>query len=161
MKKIIGWGIACFALVATAIDGYLLFLKPNSQANSFSKSSSTNSSNSNTTNSTLSDLQDGTYTGDSTSTEWGDVQVQIIVSSGKITAINVLSYPDSNQKSEMINEQVLPTYKSEALSAQGADIDQVSGATETYKGFTSSLQSAITKSESADTSSLASDSGAA
>lgn len=86
-------------------------------------------------------MKDGTYTGKSTSTEWGDVQVKITVASGKITQITVLKYPTGG-KSDEINSRSLPTYKQEALAAQSANINQVSGATETYKGFTGSLQSA-------------------
>ena len=94
-------------------------------------------------------MADGTYTGASTQTEWGPVQVQITVSSGKITNVDVLSYPDTEKKSIKINENALPTYKEEALTAQSSNIDQISGATETYKGFTGSLQDSITQSEAA------------
>ena len=48
-------------------------------------------------------MADGTYTGASTQTEWGPVQVQITVSSGKITNVDVLSYPDTKKKSIQIN----------------------------------------------------------
>ena len=160
-KKIIGYLIASIAIVAAFIDGYVLFFKNKTEAesqttinqasqktSSSDTSSSSTESSSSEKSSSSSSLKDGTYTGDSTSTEWGDVQVQITISSGKISSIKVLAYPDSHQKSIMINEQVLPVYKSEALSAQSANIDQVSGATETYKGFTGSLQSAITQAES-------------
>jgi Uncharacterized protein conserved in bacteria len=64
-----------------------------------------------------------------------------------LTKINVLSSPDSEQKSVEINQQALPTYKSEALKAQSSNIQQISGATETYKGFTGSLQSALNQAE--------------
>lgn len=86
-------------------------------------------------------MKDGTYTGKSTSTEWGDIQVKITVASGKIPQITVLKYPTGG-KSDEINSRSLPTYKQEALAAQSANINQVSGATETYKGFTGSLQRA-------------------
>ena len=91
-------------------------------------------------------MKDGTYTGKSTSTEWGDVQVKITVASGKITQITVLKHPTGG-KSDEINSWSLPTYKQEALAAQSANINQVSGATEIYKGFTGSLQSAINQAE--------------
>ncbi|WP_273450290.1 FMN-binding protein [Streptococcus ferus] len=154
-KKIVGLLIAFVAAMAALINGYLLFFRNNSQKEvstntsqeSGSSSSSTTAASSTTSDSSSSDLKDGTYTGASTSTKWGDVQVQITVKSGKITAIDVLKSPDTENKSIMINEEALPTYKSEALAAQSAEIDQVSGATETYNGFTGSLQSAITQAE--------------
>ncbi|MDN3537216.1 hypothetical protein QPX96_05745 [Limosilactobacillus fermentum] len=55
--------------------------------------------------------------------------------------ITVLKHPTGG-KSDEINSRSLPTYKQEALAAQSANINQVSGATETYKGSTGSLQSA-------------------
>lgn len=138
---------------AIAIDGYLLFLKAYqasstastaSSSTSTATSSSASSSSSSASSSTSSRLKDGTYSGKSVSTQWGDVQVQIKVSGGKITAVNVLKYPSDNDHSQQINDQALPVYKKEAVEAQSADIQQVSGATVTYEGFTQSLQNAIT-----------------
>ncbi|MGL5104541.1 MAG: FMN-binding protein [Limosilactobacillus fermentum] len=140
--------VSISASVAVLIDGYLMFFKHDqsqetaqSQATAASdtesESSTTTSSSTSSSNSTM---KDGTYTGKSTSTEWGDVQVKITVASGKITQITVLKHPTGG-KSDEINSRSLPTYKQEALAAQSANINQVSGATETYKGFTGSLQS--------------------
>lgn len=146
--------VSISASVAVLIDGYLMFFKHDqsqetaqSQATAASdtesESSTTTSSSTSSSNSTM---KDGTYTGKSTSTEWGDVQVKITVASGKITQITVLKHPTGG-KSDEINSRSLPTYKQEALAAQSANINQVSGATETYKGFTGSLQSAINQAE--------------
>ena len=140
--------VSISASVAVLIDGYLMFFKHDqsqeaaqSQATAASdtesESSTTTSSSTSSSNSTM---KDGTYTGKSTSTEWGDIQVKITVASGKIPQITVLKHPTGG-KSDEINSRSLPTYKQEALAAQSANINQVSGATETYKGFTGSLQS--------------------
>lgn len=148
-KKFLITIVSISASVAVLIDGYLMFFKHDqsqetaqSQATAASdtesESSTTTSSSTSSSNSTM---KDGTYTGKSTSTEWGDVQVKITVASGKITQITVLKHPTGG-KSDEINSRSLPTYKQEALVAQSANINQVSGATETYKGFTGSLQSA-------------------
>ncbi|WP_396583889.1 FMN-binding protein [Lactobacillus delbrueckii] len=67
------------------------------------------------------------------------------VRGGKITTVNVLKYHSDNDHSQQINDQALPVYKKEAVEAQSADIQQVSGATVTYEGFTQSLQNAITQ----------------
>lgn len=153
-KKFLITIVSISASVAVLIDGYLMFFKHDqsqetaqSQATAASdtesESSTTTSSSTSSSNSTM---KDGTYTGKSTSTEWGDVQVKITVASGKITQITVLKHPTGG-KSDKINSRSLPTYKQEALAAQSANINQVSGATETYKGFTGSLQSAINQAE--------------
>ncbi len=99
--------------------------------------------NTQTTTASSSGYQDGTYTGSATSTRWGDVQVQITIANGQLTNVDVLSYPTRDRKSQSINQQVLPTYKQEAIDAQSSSIQLVSGATETYNGFTGSLQDAL------------------
>jgi uncharacterized protein with FMN-binding domain len=77
------------------------------------------------------------------STRWGDVQVTITVTDGKITAVDVPEYPTANGKDRQINAAALPILKQETLSAQSADIDMVSGATVTSEGYVESLQSAL------------------
>lgn len=88
-------------------------------------------------------LKDGTYTGEVTHTARGDYQVQITVSQGEISDIQVLLYPTDNPNSERINQGALPTYIEDALAAQSSDIQLISGASEAFKGFTGSLQDAI------------------
>ena len=88
-------------------------------------------------------LADGTYTGSSSATRWGPVQVQIVVSNGKITTVNVLAAPDSDRKSSSINARAVPTLTSATLTAQSAKISSVSGATYTSASYKTSLQSAI------------------
>ena len=84
-----------------------------------------------------------TFAGDAVMTRYGAVQVQITVSGGKITAADVLQVPWQDRHDQMINSQAVPVYNSEAVQAQSADIDVVSGATVTWEGYTQSLQSAI------------------
>lgn len=146
-KKVIALILSIAIAAAILIDGHLLFFKKSTTIAKTTTKTTSNSSS--TTNSTTdSTMKDGTYTGASTSTAWGDVQVQMTVANGKITAIKVLKHPTEG-KSVQINAEALPIYKKETLAAQSAKIQQVSGATETYKGFTGSLQSAITKAEEA------------
>ena len=167
IKKLIRRILLAIVALIAVIDGYLIFFKNLKQPTTASPvnsasattnkndsegavgSGSTASSSSTQDTKSASSMADGTYTGASTQTEWGPVQVQITVSSGKITNVDVLSYPDTKKKSIQINENALPTYKEEALTAQSSNIDQISGATETYKGFTGSLQDSITQSEAA------------
>ncbi|MER5688091.1 FMN-binding protein [Streptomyces sp. NPDC002205] len=84
-------------------------------------------------------------TGESKQTRFGPVQVKITVEGGKITNVTVLRYPSDNRKDQQINSYALPTLNQEAISAQSAEIDAVSGATFTSGGYIGSLQSAIDK----------------
>ena len=86
---------------------------------------------------------DSTVTGQVASTRWGPVQVAITVAGGKVTGVQVLQQPSGNPKDEEINAYALPILTSEAVDAQSADIDMVSGATVTSEGYVSSLQSAL------------------
>jgi uncharacterized protein with FMN-binding domain len=84
-----------------------------------------------------------TYTGDSASTRWGPVQVQISVTGGTVTDVQVVDYPSGNGKDQQINARALPVLVQETLDSQSADIDMVSGATVTSEGYLESLQSAL------------------
>jgi uncharacterized protein with FMN-binding domain len=88
---------------------------------------------------------------------WGSLQVTIVVRktttitgtkkkvTRRMTAIRVPIYPNHTDRSVFINQNALPILKAEALKAQGAGINMVSGATDTSNGFEESLQSAIVK----------------
>jgi uncharacterized protein with FMN-binding domain len=84
-----------------------------------------------------------TYTGSAASTRWGDVQVSITVTAGKITYVGVPVYPSGNGRDQEINAYALPLLRQETLAAQSASIDTVSGATVTSDGYLESLQSAL------------------
>jgi uncharacterized protein with FMN-binding domain len=86
---------------------------------------------------------DATFTGDAADTRYGPVQVQITVSGGKITAVQPLQVPQESGRDIRINSEAVPTLNSEAVQAQSAQIDTVSGATYTSEGYVQSLQSAI------------------
>ncbi|OZD55757.1 FMN-binding protein [Rhodococcus sp. 06-1477-1B] len=88
-------------------------------------------------------LTDGTYTGQAASTRFGPVQVQITVSGGAITDVQVPQYPSENGRDQQINARALPTLVTETVRAQSAQIDMVSGATYTSTGYRTSLQSAL------------------
>lgn len=96
-----------------------------------------------TTAAPASGVVDGTYVGAGDTSKWGTVQVQVVYSSGGITDVQILHYPDSERKSVNINQASLPRLISEALTAQSADVNTVSGATYTSNSYRASLQSAI------------------
>src|SRR3954467_13083896 len=86
-----------------------------------------------------------TVTGSAASTRYGPVQVRLTIANGKITAVDVLEYPENNGKDQQINARALPILVSETLKAQSGTIDMVSGATYTSDGYLTSLQSALDK----------------
>lgn len=84
----------------------------------------------------------GTFTGQDISMPYGDVQVQITVKNGKITAVTPLVMPQGGH-SGRIASYAAPILQSEALQAQSANINIVSGATYTSEAYAMSLQSAL------------------
>ncbi len=84
-----------------------------------------------------------TYTGDAIQTRYGPVQVEITVKGGKITKSAVTQVPWSDHRDQEINGYAVPILNDEAVQAQDAGIDMVSGATFTSDGYIQSLQSAI------------------
>ncbi len=87
--------------------------------------------------------KDGTYTGPSVNAFYGDVQVQVIISRGRIKTVNFLNYPNDRRTSVRINSFAVPYLQSEAIQAQSANVDVISGATLTSEAFMISLQSAL------------------
>ena len=81
-------------------------------------------------------------TGSTVSTRYGDVAVEVTVASGKITAVQAVSLP-SGGRSGQISAYAAPVLASEALTAQSASIDVVSGATYTSQAYAQSLQAAL------------------
>jgi uncharacterized protein with FMN-binding domain len=85
----------------------------------------------------------GTYTGTAIQTRYGAVQVQVTISNGKITGVTTLQAPSGDPHSSSISAAATPVLASEALTAQSAKIDTLSGATFTSQGYLASLQSAL------------------
>lgn len=106
-----------------------------------SSSGETSASNSGTASTTTSGAL--TYDGSVVSTRYGNVQVQITVEDGKVTKSIVLQVPWNDRKDQEINSRAVPTLNVETVQAQSADIDMVSGATYTSKGYIESLQAAL------------------
>jgi uncharacterized protein with FMN-binding domain len=83
-----------------------------------------------------------TVTGQAVQNPYGVVEVQITVSNGKVTDIQAVSMP-SRGRSGQISNYVEPILAKEALTAQSANIDIISGATYTSEAYAQSLQSAL------------------
>ena len=87
--------------------------------------------------------QDGTYTGNSVDAYYGFIQVRATISGGKLTNVSFLDYPQDRSTSRMINGQAMPILAAEAIRAQSANVDIVSGATDSSIAFRDSLGSAL------------------
>ncbi len=83
-----------------------------------------------------------TVDGPVVSTQFGDVQVEVVVAGGKLTDVVALELP-TGRRSGQISNYAAPQLRQEALQAQSAKIDLVSGATYTSDAYTQSLQAAL------------------
>ena len=87
--------------------------------------------------------RDGAYTGSVADAFYGNIQVQVVISGGKITDVIFLQYPSDRRTSIEINSQAIPFLKQEAIQAQSAQVAGVTGATATSQAFIQSLSSAL------------------
>jgi len=112
-------------------------------SNPGTSASGTSDSAPSSTGSTSTTLKDGAYTGTSESTQFGDVQVKVVISGGKITDVGALQLTDRGGRSAQISNYAAPVLRKEVIAAQSADVSSVSGATYTTDGYLSSVQSAL------------------
>jgi len=91
--------------------------------------------------------RDGQYDGNSVDAYYGNVQVRAIVQGGKLVDVQFLSYPNDRNYSIEINKYAMPILKSEAIKAQSAQVDIVTGATNTSRAFIKSLSSALSQAQ--------------
>jgi uncharacterized protein with FMN-binding domain len=97
-----------------------------------------------------------TVTSDVVPNQYGNVQLRVTVSNGKITKIEALQIPQNDRKSAEINAYAEPMLQASALQAQSANIDTVSGATFTSDGYKTALQSALDQAGLSSTSAASS-----
>ena len=86
-----------------------------------------------------------TATGADAPNQYGDVQVRVTVSGTKITNVTAVALPGGDGKSQEINAAAGPQLAKQAVAAQSAKIDGVSGASYTSDSYKTSLQSALDK----------------
>ena len=85
-------------------------------------------------------------TGDTVDYTYGSLSVSVTVSGGRITKVGIASLDDGGDfRSQSIDQQSIPILEQQALQAQSAHIQGVSGASFTSEAFESSLQSALGK----------------
>lgn len=86
-------------------------------------------------------VKDGTYTGPSVNVNYGNVQVMITVSNGRITDAVAVKAPKG--KNDRYTNMAVPILKQQTLQAQSANIQGASGASYTSYGWFKSLQGAL------------------
>ena len=89
--------------------------------------------------------KDGSYTGSVADAQWGVVQVKAVIKNGKITDVQFLQYPNDRNRSIYINSYADPQLSSEAIQAQNANVDIVTGATDSSEAFIQSLSDALSR----------------
>ncbi|HVA52331.1 MAG TPA: FMN-binding protein [Acidimicrobiales bacterium] len=88
----------------------------------------------------------GQATGASVNYYFGILSVKVTVANAKISNVSIAAINDGgNSRSVSIDQYSIPLLEQEALRAQSANIQSVSGASYTSAGFAQSLQSALSK----------------
>ena len=133
-------------------DGSGVVIKPSSSTASqntpAAPSTATSAGNSGSTSKSQSSsstaaYKDGKYTGSVADAYYGYIQVLAVISGGKLTDVQFLQHPSDRSTSVYINSQAMPYLKQEALQAQSANVNIISGATDSSQAFIQSLSSAL------------------
>ena len=90
-------------------------------------------------------LEDGEYTSDKMQFEWGDLRVRIVVASGKINAVQIMSYPDHRSTSLYLIQLADPILNNEVIKTQQAKVDIVSSATNSSYAYQDAVANALMK----------------
>lgn len=136
-------------IIVLVVFGILAFLKQIKGGNGLPQIIAVNQGNSNNSvqNSGSSGIlyKDGSYTGSVADAYYGNIQVQAVISGGKITDVIFLQYPNDNRTSQRINSQADPMLTQEAIQVQSAQVDTVSGASASSQAFQQSLADALSQ----------------
>ena len=87
--------------------------------------------------------KDGTYKGSVADAYFGSLQVEAIIQGGKLADCIPLQYPQDSGHTLEISKTDLPLLKQEAIAAQSANVNIISGATQTSQAFQQSLGAAL------------------
>ena len=150
-----------FMLAVLIIGAFIVFsllynhtntiaLVPTSPNTSEASPNSTGSAASGTPNATATPgtlYKNGTYTGSVADAQWGYIQIKAVIKNGKITDITFLQYPNERERSVFINNYADPQLVSEAIQAQSATVDAVTGATDSSEAFMQSLSDALSQAQ--------------
>lgn len=139
----VGWQIGAATAQPTASTGTAAGATTPATSDSPSSTPSSSSSASSTPTASGSGLKDGNYTGSASQTRFGNVQVQVTISGGKITELTAVQLTDADGRSVQISNYAAPILRQEVLAAQSTQVSNVSGATYTTEGYLQSVQSAL------------------
>ncbi|KRC65923.1 FMN-binding protein [Aeromicrobium sp. Root236] len=146
MKRIVLWFLSTLTTVVLLFGYHTSTAGPAATSVLAPPTAGSSASNDSTSSSDASSTDGAkTYTGPSTDTQWGPVQVAITVANGKITEVTVPVYPNGNGRDEEINAYALPILTKATLESQDGNVDMISGATVTSRGYATSLQGALDK----------------
>lgn len=151
MKKIIA------AVVIVALVGLYIYFRPSDTATA--PVSDTTSASHETTNPGATSggtpppvatdpktgYKDGSYTGKLADAVYGPIQVKAVIAGGRIVDVVFLKYPSDHGHTLEVSQQTMPVLKQEVITIQSANVDTISGATQTVDGFKETLQSALTQ----------------
>lgn len=96
----------------------------------------------------MSMYKDGTYTGPVSDAIYGKLQVVATISGGMITNVTWPVYPNDPGHTTEVNTAALPQLKQEVITAQNANVNVISGATQTSEAFQESLAAALAQAKS-------------
>ena len=158
MKKYIIGGVLVVAVVA-----YVIFANRNSTPSVAMTPSSTpttagpNSTPTTTpptgnppgaaTSTAVGQYEDGTYTGSVADAFYGKLQVIVTIQGGAITDVTFPQAPSGGHSSD-VSAFALPALAQEAITAQSANVNIVSGATQDSQAFQQSMASALVQAKS-------------
>ena len=137
-------GVLAFHPHSAAVPSAAATNKTATTAAAASTATKTTSSSSSSSSSTAKAVS-GTATGNAIATQYGNAQVRVTVTNGKVVKIEALQLQGNDPRSLQISSSAEPILQQEALAKQTADVDAVSGATFTSASYTQSLQSALDK----------------
>jgi uncharacterized protein with FMN-binding domain len=89
--------------------------------------------------------RDGEFIGEVVDSYYGPIQVRVTIFTGDIVNADTPVYPNHFQRSDEISHWAIPELVDEVIKAQSADIDIVSGATQTSVAYYNALVSALEK----------------
>jgi len=144
VRRARNWGLS--ALAAATIGGYTLYQRSVVSAQVMPTPTTIPSATAQATAEATAEglYKDGQYTGTSVQAErYGNVQVIAIIQDGKLANFQFNEYPYERSLSLRISQVALPELMQEAVQAQNASVDIISGATFTSEAFIQSLQSAL------------------
>jgi len=84
-----------------------------------------------------------TVTGPTEQYGYGELAVRVTIRGSRITGLTVPLIRTAEPFSQQLASQVIPVLRNEVLSAQGTNINAVSGATYTSQAYATSVQAAL------------------